>query len=231
MQLVQKFLTKCQFLIDYGEEVGDFMPWHTTNNPAKVLTAEIFLRRTTRIIAQKLYKDFFVSFSGINEINERHRKELVEILKPGGLYNQRADQFIKLADELRSRGLSEIPNDYNTLKSLSGVGQYSAEAVLLYAFRQPYFPLDGGIHRVIRRLINQPVSKGDTDLRSTKRIQYSKDKVVQTVKSLLQEKYEGIDLEKIHKAMLKISWNWCLEKPACEACKANNICEYYSNNF
>ena len=47
----------------------------------------------------------------------------------------------------------KIPNNYEDLISLPGVGNYTASAILAIAFNKPYIPLDGNIERVLKRYL------------------------------------------------------------------------------
>ena len=46
-----------------------------------------------------------------------------------------------------------IPNNFDDLKSLSGIGDYTANAILAIAFNKPYIPLDGNIERLLKRTL------------------------------------------------------------------------------
>ena len=47
----------------------------------------------------------------------------------------------------------KLPNNFEDLKSLPGIGNYTANAILAIAFNKPYIPLDGNIERVLKRYL------------------------------------------------------------------------------
>ena len=47
----------------------------------------------------------------------------------------------------------KIPNNFDELKSLPGIGNYTASAILAIAFNKPYIPLDGNIERILKRYL------------------------------------------------------------------------------
>ena len=55
--------------------------------------------------------------------------------------------FLKITKE-------ELPDNFDELKKLPGIGDYTASAILAIAFNKPIIPLDGNIERVLKRILN-----------------------------------------------------------------------------
>ena len=59
----------------------------------------------------------------------------------------------KTAQIILKKHKGEIPNNFDDLKALPGIGNYTASAILAIAFNEPYIPLDGNIERVLKRYL------------------------------------------------------------------------------
>ena len=79
-------------------------------------------------------------------------------------YYARARNLHKAAQVIVKDFNCEIPQDYTSFKSLPGVGNYSAAAVMSIAFNQPYAAVDGNIKRVLSRLflMENPVNESSS---------------------------------------------------------------------
>ena len=69
------------------------------------------------------------------------------------------NNFVRLIPNLEKLAIilkkykGEIPNNFEDLKALPGIGNYTASAILAIAFNEPYIPLDGNIERVLKRYL------------------------------------------------------------------------------
>ena len=68
-------------------------------------------------------------------------------------YYSRARNLKKTAQIILKKHKGEIPNNFEDLKALPGIGNYTASAILAIAFNEPYIPLDGNIERVLKRYL------------------------------------------------------------------------------
>lgn len=77
--------------------------------------------------------------------------QLVEIIRPlGFLY--RAKELQTMANELMARHSGDVPFSYEALMNLTGVGEYTARAVLCFAFGAPVAIVDTNVARFLHRL-------------------------------------------------------------------------------
>jgi len=79
-------------------------------------------------------------------------KELLKLWEGLGYYS-RAKNLKKTAQTVTKNFKGKIPNNYEDLLSLPGVGNYTASAILAIAFKKHYNPLDGNIERVLKRYL------------------------------------------------------------------------------
>lgn len=74
-----------------------------------------------------------------------------EIIKPCGLYRNKAKAILSLSHQILDRFDGQIPSDLESLESLSGVGHKTAQVVLAQGWKKPAFPVDTHIHRSAKR--------------------------------------------------------------------------------
>ena len=78
-------------------------------------------------------------------------KELENIIKPCGLYRNKAKNILKLSKMLVEHYNSKVPSTFEDLESLPGIGHKTASVVMSHAFKIPAFPVDTHIHRCAKR--------------------------------------------------------------------------------
>ncbi len=79
------------------------------------------------------------------------QEEIAEIIRPCGLTNSKSANLQKLSKTLCEKFLGEVPNNFDDLESLAGVGHKTASVIMSQAFEQPAFPVDTHIHRLAKR--------------------------------------------------------------------------------
>jgi endonuclease-3 len=77
--------------------------------------------------------------------------EIEQIIKPCGLYKNKAKAIKGLSNQLIERFNGEVPSHLQDLESLPGVGHKTASVVMVQAFGKPAFPVDTHIHRCAKR--------------------------------------------------------------------------------
>ena len=128
-------------------------PWRNTSSPWHVLAAEILLLQTDAAKASVAYPRFIELFPEPCSLLKADRQVLEDLLKPLGLYRQRADRLIKLAAYIRDKYSCTIPCSYEELKAIPGIGDYTAAAVCILACGCSAPILDTNIARVLSRAV------------------------------------------------------------------------------
>ena len=80
------------------------------------------------------------------------RKKLIKLWEGLGYYS-RARNLKKTAQVVIKNFDGKLPNNFEDLLKLPGIGNYTANAILAIAFNKPYIPLDGNIERVLKRYL------------------------------------------------------------------------------
>lgn len=129
------------------------LPWRRTRDPYAIWIAETMLQQTRVETVLPYYEKFLRAFPTIQALR---RAPLDRILRAwAGLgYYRRAENLKKAARQITRDHGGQMPREYEKLRGLAGVGDYTAGAVLSIAFQQRYPAVDGNARRVLGRLLN-----------------------------------------------------------------------------
>ena len=187
-------------------------PWRETSDPFRVLIAEVMLRRTRADQVKQVYQELFSKYSDVSSLASAKEKKLEKILCHLGL-NWRIPVFSQIARELRDRYKCIVPDSRDELKSLPGVGDYVAGAVLSIAFGQNEWIVDSNIVRVFKHYFGIETSKeGRRD---------------RHVIEIARGYSSGRKPRKANLAILDFSALVCSpRKPHCYRCTLRNKCRY-----
>ena len=127
------------------------LPWREEPTPYHVWLSEIMLQQT-RVEAVKPYYDRFLrALPDIGSLAAVGEEKLLKLWEGLGYYN-RARNLKKAAEILVSEFGGEMPDDYDIIQSLPGIGSYTAGAVSSIAFGRAYPAVDGNVLRILSRL-------------------------------------------------------------------------------
>ncbi len=142
----------------YAANRRDF-PWRNTNNPFEVLLAEKLLQQTkARDTVVSIYADLLTRYPTAQDLMKASVENLREIIQPLGLA-YRAAEIKNMATEIVEIHNGVVPSNLEDLLNLTGVGDYSARAVLCFAYNETVPIVDTNIARFLHRLcgINKPL--------------------------------------------------------------------------
>ncbi len=148
-----------RLLIWYRKNRRD-LPWRRTRDPYAIWIAETMLQQTQVRTALPYYRRFLRAFPGVETL-DRASKDDVLALWSGLGYYRRAENLKRAARIIAREHGGKIPREFDSLRSLPGVGAYTAGALMSIAFNRPYPALDGNARRVLTRLFGV---KGEKDL-------------------------------------------------------------------
>ena len=153
-------LIRRKLLIWYGNNKRD-LPWRRTDDPYAIWIAETMLQQTQVTTVVPYYDRFLRNFPSLESL-ARARLHKVLALWSGLGYYKRAENLRKAARQILRIYGGRIPATYDDLRSLPGVGDYTAGALLSIAFHKTYPAIDGNVRRVLGRLFgltNEPSLK------------------------------------------------------------------------
>lgn len=129
---------------------GRAFPWRNTSDPYLVLVAEIMLKRTWAAQVRPIYHSFISQYPDVGTLSKARPADLEKMLWPLGLH-RRASDLIAIAKALVVDFGSSVPQNREDLKSLPGVGDYVAGAVLSIALHKQEWIVDTNVLRVLSR--------------------------------------------------------------------------------
>lgn len=138
-------------LLDWYDREGRDLPWRKDPTPYRVLVSEIMLQQTRVETVKPYYERFLASFPGFEELAAADDERLLKLWQGLGYYNRALNLRRAARQIIRDYGGS-MPGDYDAIRSLCGVGDYTAGAVAAFAFGIPVPAVDGNVIRVMARL-------------------------------------------------------------------------------
>ena len=116
------------------------------------LVSEFMLQQTQVVTVIPFFNRFMEKLPSLENLAKVRENELIKLWEGLGYYS-RVRNLQKTAKIIISKYYGKIPNNYEDLISLPGVGNYTANAILAIAFNKSYIPLDGNIERVLKRYL------------------------------------------------------------------------------
>lgn len=138
-------------LLSWFERHGRCFPWREPGSTAyEVTVAKILLQRTTAAQVAQVYPDFLERYPAWDALARATPAELEGVLRPLGLWRQKARSLQRLAQSLEERH-GRLPETRRDLERLPGIGPYTASAVLAVVYGQAEPLLDANLARLLGR--------------------------------------------------------------------------------
>lgn len=144
-----------QALVDWFKAYGRDYPWRRTTDPWAILVSEIMLQQTTISTVLGRYETWMKRFPTPASLAESSEETALHSWEGLGYYRRvRSLQATARAIVEKHGGL--FPETEADIRSLPGIGDYTAGAVLSFAFNKPAPLVDANVSRVFARLFNDP---------------------------------------------------------------------------
>lgn len=171
---------------------------------AVVLSAQCTDKRVNQVTSE-----LFAHYPDARAMAEADEAEIYEYVKSVSYPNAKARHLVELSRMLVDEYGGEVPNDFDALLRLPGVGRKTANVMQAVAFGQSAMPVDTHVYRVSHRLGLVP-STADTPLK---------------VEKMLVKHIPAEDLARAHHWLLLHGRYVCTSrKPHCDKCELSNIC-------
>lgn len=118
----------------------------------QLLVAVILSAQCTDERVNQVTRRLFADRPGPNAILDLGEQGLIGYIRSCGLFNSKAKNIMAMTKDLVENYKGEVPDDFEALVKLAGVGEKTAGVVLAQAFGKPAFPVDTHIHRLAHRL-------------------------------------------------------------------------------
>ena len=139
-------------IVDWYRNNKRDLPWRHDVTPYRVWVSEIMLQQT-RVEAVKPYYDRFLKeLPTITDLAYAKEDRLMKLWEGLGYYN-RVRNMQKAALQMVEQYGGEFPESYEEIRSLTGIGNYTAGAIGSFAFGIPKPAVDGNVLRVVSRIL------------------------------------------------------------------------------
>jgi A/G-specific adenine glycosylase len=149
----------------YEAEKRD-LPWRRSLDPYRIWISEIMLQQTRVETVIPYYERFLSHFPTVQALAEADTDQLLNLWAGLGYYS-RARNLQAAAREIMTRFGGKLPESLEDLRSLKGIGAYTAAAIASIAYGQPHAAVDGNLERVFARLLaleTNPKTKGKAEI-------------------------------------------------------------------
>lgn len=200
----------------YNENKRD-LPWRDTQNPYLIWISEIILQQTRVNQGMAYYLRFIDRFSTIKSLADAQEQEVLKYWQGLGYYS-RARNLHKAAQQIMLDFGGVFPTNYENVKSLSGIGDYTAAAISSFAYNSAHAVVDGNVYRVLSRIfgIDTPIDSGA----GKKQFQQLATDILPKGKAALH-----------NQAIMEFGALQCVPvSPSCHFCPLQHICEAYKTS-
>ncbi len=200
-----------QKLIKWYKQNARDLPWRNSSDPYKIWLSEIILQQTRVAQGLPYYEKFVEAFPTVYDLAKASEQKILKLWQGLGYYS-RARNLHHAAKDIVKIHKSIFPNEFNELKKLKGVGDYTAAAIASFCFNKPHAVVDGNVYRVLARLfaIETPINSGE-----------GKKQFAQLANDLLDKKNPGT----YNQAIMEFGARFCTpSNPDCSACIFNDKC-------
>ncbi len=153
-----------QPLLSWYEREKRNLPWRENPTPYRVWVSEIMLQQTRVEAVKEYYARFMRALPTVEDLAACEEEKLLKLWEGLGYYS-RARNLQKAARRIVSVYDGRFPQNLEELKSLAGVGEYTAGAIASIAFGQKAAAVDGNVFRVCARLEENPTVISDPKYR------------------------------------------------------------------
>jgi A/G-specific adenine glycosylase len=185
------------------------LPWRANHDPYRVWISEIMLQQTRAQAVIPYYHRFLERFPTVEALAAAREEEVLTAWSGLGYYS-RARNLRPAAAAIVAAGA--FPRDYEALRGLAGVGDYTAAAIASIAFGAPRAAIDGNVLRVVARVENDASDIGNARVR-------------ERFREVAQGWLDHRDPGTFNQAMMELGATVCLPRnPLCLVCPISTCC-------
>ncbi|WP_270328080.1 A/G-specific adenine glycosylase [Enterococcus malodoratus] len=213
-QEVNAFQT--DFLTWYQQEKRN-LPWRYNQDPYRIWISEIMLQQTRVDTVIDYFYRFMEEFPTIQNLADAPEDKLLKVWEGLGYYS-RARNLQAAAKQIVTEFGGKFPTTVEQIRSLKGIGPYTAGAISSIAFEIPEPAIDGNMMRVVSRLfcIEADIAKAS-----------SRNEFDEAMRRIISQDQPG----DFNQAMMDLGSSICTPtNPQCEICPIQKYCQAYREN-
>jgi A/G-specific adenine glycosylase len=181
------------------------LTWRRDRDPYRVWLAEIMLQQTRVAAVQEHYHKFLRRFPTVRKLAAARESSVLAAWSGLGYY-RRARMLHAAAQQIMKKHAGKVPVSAVGLRTLPGIGRYTAGAIASIAFGEPVAVVDGNVERVLGRILGKNVVG---------------EELWQAAEELLSPRKPG----DFNQAMMELGATVCLPRhPKCLMCPVLELC-------
>jgi A/G-specific adenine glycosylase len=205
-------------VVQWFEKKKRDLPWRETKDPYRIWLSEIILQQTRVNQGLPYYLKFVETFPSVHALAKAPEQKVLRLWQGLGYYT-RARNLHKCAKQVVAQYDGIFPGTFDELKTLPGIGDYTAAAIASISFGQPVAVVDGNVFRVLARIfgietpINTPEGK--------------------KIFSKLANELAPLKNPDVHnQAMMEFGAQFCTPRnPLCDICTFQKDCFAFKNSL
>lgn len=206
-------------LLSWFSENARVLPWREEPTPYRVWVSEIMLQQTRVEAVKPYFERFTTTLPDVQSLAKCEEEKLLKLWEGLGYYNRVRNMQIA-AKTIMTEYNGKLPDDYQELMKLKGIGHYTAGAIASIAYGKPVPAVDGNVLRVITR-----VSADTSDI--------MKDSVKREIEHALAEIIPKEHASAFNQALMELGAKICIPngEPLCHQCPWGTFCEARKQNI
>lgn len=214
---MEKDLRLSYILIKWYDANKRDLPWRDINDPYVIWLSEVILQQTRVDQGYAYFNKFIQNYPTVDLLAKADESEVLKLWQGLGYYS-RARNLHAAAKSIMKDYNGVFPHEFKDVLKLKGVGEYTASAIVSFAYNEPYAVVDGNVYRVLSRIfaIGEPIdsSKG-------------KKVFAELAQELLDDANAGLH----NQAIMEFGALQCVPvSPDCGICPASEMCLAYAQN-
>ena len=202
-------------LLAWYDEHARVLPWRGIRDPYRTWVSETMLQQTRVETVLGYYERFLQRFPTVADLAAAPQDDVLKLWEGLGYYS-RARNLHKGAMQVMEDFGGEIPGDVDLLRTISGVGPYTAGAIASIAFDQPVPAVDGNVIRVTSRLFG---------VRENVSVPSVKRRIGELAGAMVSPERPG----DFNQALMDLGATICVPgTPSCEKCPLRELCDAYA---
>lgn len=200
-------------LVEWYRKNKRELPWRDIRDPYRIWISEIMLQQTRVEAVKPYYARFLQKLPTVSDLANAEEDKLLKLWEGLGYYN-RVRNMQKAAQQIMEQYDGQFPKDFEAIRGLTGIGNYTAGAIGSFAFGIPKPAVDGNVLRVISRIT------GSYD-----------DIMKASTKTRVEEQLEEVIPQDMacdfNQGLIELGAIVCVPNgaPKCEVCPLAHLCE------
>jgi A/G-specific adenine glycosylase len=187
------------------------LPWRNNPSPYAVWVSEVMLQQTQAAVVVPYFERWMEQFPTIASLAQAPLDEVIKSWEGLGYYSRARNLHAGAKKVLECYG-GQLPDTYEELSTIKGLGPYTIGAILSFAFHKKVAAVDGNVLRVLSRylMIEDDISKASTV-----------QKIRIAAEALLPDEEPWV----ISEALIELGATLCTRKPQCLRCPLQDSCK------